>query len=38
MGTLSSVLHEAGFRVLTDHAGGNTHHYRVLEAPRFPRT
>ena len=36
--TLSSVLHEAGFLVLTDHSGGNTYNYRVLEAPRFPRT
>ena len=33
---LSDVLHEAGFRVLIDPAGGNSYNYRVLEAPRIP--
>ncbi|MEV4601542.1 hypothetical protein AB0K15_29590 [Amycolatopsis sp. NPDC049253] len=33
---MSSVLDEAGFRVLIDHAGGNAYNYRVLEAPHFP--
>ncbi|WP_326569549.1 hypothetical protein VSH64_00395 [Amycolatopsis rhabdoformis] len=35
---LLDVLREAGFRVLIDHAGGRTYNYRVLEAPRVPRT
>lgn len=33
---LSDVLHEAGFRVLIDHASGNSYNYRVLEGPRIP--
>jgi hypothetical protein len=34
---LCEVLREAGFKVLIDHAGGQTYNYRVLSAPRFPK-
>ena len=33
---LSDVLHEAGFKVLADHASGGDYNYRVLQAPQIP--
>ncbi|SFW91715.1 hypothetical protein [Amycolatopsis australiensis] len=35
--SLLEVVRAAGFRTLIDHEERQTYHYRVLEAPRFPK-
>lgn len=35
--SLLEVVRAAGFRTLVDHEERQTYHYRVLEAPRYPK-